>query len=254
MEKQPIGIFDSGLGGISVLAEAIRLMPNENFLYYGDTLHAPYGDKAPEEVFKHVITSINYLLNHNCKAVVLACNTATSVAAQSLRAQHDLPIIGMEPALKPASLLNCEGKILVMATKLTLAQTKFSNLMDKYGENAIPIPCSGLMELVEQGKLQCEETKQLISHFLSPYLTQKIKAVVLGCTHYVFLRESIQKIVGSTVPILDGNKGTVRELERRLILAELREKDEETGTVTFMSSCNDPQIIIQMNAMLNCCS
>lgn len=154
MDQRPVGLLDSGLGGISVLGEALRQLPNEDYVYYGDTANAPYGDKTPEEVLGLVHQAVERLIELRCKAIVIACNTATSVSAGKLRQELALPIIGMEPALKPASLLPGEGKILVMATRVTLALPKFQALMAQYGWDAVPVPCPGLMECVERGELE----------------------------------------------------------------------------------------------------
>ena len=182
MDQRPVGLLDSGLGGISVLGEALRQLPNEDYVYYGDTANAPYGDKTPEEVLGLVHQAVERLIELRCKAIVIACNTATSVSAGKLRQELALPIIGMEPALKPASLLPGEGKILVMATRVTLALPKFQALMAQYGRDAVPVPCPGLMECVERGELEGPQVTALLRQLLGPWLSQPVKAVVLGCT------------------------------------------------------------------------
>ena len=182
---QPIGVFDSGLGGISVLAEAMSLLPAEDFIYYGDNGNAPYGDKHPDQVLELSRAVVDDLLKRNCKAVLIACNTATSAAAASLRAELTVPVIGMEPALKPAALMPGQGAVLVLATRMTLRLPKFSGLMELYGQDAQPIPCPGLVELVEQGELEGEQVEEMLRGFLAPYLDRPVKAIVLGCTHYV---------------------------------------------------------------------
>ena len=143
MDERPVGVFDSGLGGVTVLMSAVRLLPGEDFIYLGDNLHAPYGDRTPAEVLLFTREAVHSLIHMGCKAVLIACNTATSAAAATLRNELDLPIVGMEPALKPASLLPGEGRVLVMATAMTLRLEKFHRLMERYGENAAPIPCPG---------------------------------------------------------------------------------------------------------------
>ena len=148
--QNPVGVFDSGVGGIGTLSALRRELPQEDFLYFGDTLHAPYGTKPREEVMACVTRVMTHLLLNHVKAVVIACNTATAVAAKELRETYDLPILGMEPALKPAHALRHGGRILVLATPMTLRLEKFQQLYARYGEGAIPLPCPGLMELVEQ--------------------------------------------------------------------------------------------------------
>ena len=244
-----MGFFDSGLGGISVLGEAVRMLPNENFLYFGDTLHIPYGDKPPEMVLRYSHEAVERLLSLGCKAIVIACNTATSVAAGELRQELDLPIIGMEPALKPASLLPCEGRVLVKATQNTLRLPKFQALMERYGKDAIPLPCSGLMECVEEGLLTGERVETLLGELFRPYRDEKIKAVVLGCTHYPFLKDTISRFFPLQTALMDGNLGTVKQLRRRLEEEGLLSSGPG-GQVTFLSSMAGEEPIRRMQNML----
>lgn len=214
--EHPIGVFDSGVGGISALQAMVRLLPREHFIYFGDTANAPYGTKATEEVIACVRQVTDRLLARNIKALVIACNTATGAAAATLRRELVIPVIGMEPALKPASEVRQSGEILVLATPLALHQEKFNKLMDKYGEGAVRVPCPGLMELVEadDGAGALEYLRRLFAQ----YDLDKVDAVVLGCTHYVFLREMIRDLLPDHIVITDGNAGTARQLRR--VLAE----------------------------------
>lgn len=249
--ERPIGFFDSGVGGISVLRDAVRLMPGENYLYYGDNLHAPYGEKTPEEVRMLTWAAMDKLLSRSCKAIVIACNTATSAAAPELRARLKLPIVGMEPALKPAAMLTQPGKVLVMATPMTLRLPKFARLMSLYGQDAIPLPCPGLVEYVENGELTGEGVQNRLRQLLSPYFDQSVKAIVLGCTHFVFLRSAIADVFPGDVPLVDGNEGTVRQIGRRLLqLGQLRENAKAPGTVTLLSSRETPQMRELMERLL----
>lgn len=249
MDNRPVGFFDSGLGGISVLGEALRVLPQENFVYLGDTKHIPYGDKPPELVFQYTHDAIERLVGLGCKAVVIACNTATSVAAGQLRQELALPIIGMEPALKPASFVEGDGKVLVMATRVTLALPKFQLLMERYGQDAIPLPCPGLMECVEAGELSGERVETLLETLTRPYRNETIKAVVLGCTHYPFLKKTIAKFFAPTVQLMDGNLGTVRQLGRRLAEEGLSSAGPG-GQVTFLSSLEGADPLRRMQQML----
>jgi len=249
VDNRPVGFFDSGLGGISVLGEALRVLPQENFVYLGDTLHIPYGDKPPELVFQYTHDAIDQLVRLGCKAIVIACNTATSVAAGQLRQELDLPIIGMEPALKPASLLEGDGKVLVMATKVTLSLPKFQLLMERFGKDAIPLPCPGLMECVEAGQLSGERVETLLEAITRPYRDENIKAVVLGCTHYPFLKKTIAKFFAPSVQLMDGNLGTVRQLGRRLSEEGLSASGPG-GQVTFLSSLEGQEPLERMQQML----
>lgn len=251
MTERPVGMLDSGLGGISVLAQALKDLPRENFVYFGDTAHIPYGDKDPAEVLRLTRGGVDRLIQHGCKAIVIACNTATSVAAQQLRSELTLPVIGIEPALKPASLLPGEGQILVLATQVTLRLPKFHALMERYGDHAIPVPCSGLMECVEAGQLEGDRVEGLLRELISPYAGTPIKAVVLGCTHYPFLRKAIAAQLPPGTPLVDGNAGTVRQLGRRLAAEGLEAPPEQQGGhVTFLSSSPGPETIGRMQQML----
>lgn len=235
MDDRPIGFFDSGMGGITVLEEALHELPRESFIYYGDSLHAPYGGKTPEEVLKLSEDAISFLLHKKCKAIVIACNTATGVAADILREKYAFPIIGIEPALKPASLLAGEGKIAVLATQVALSTPKFHRLMKLYGQDAFPLPCPGLMECVEQGELSGEPLHQLLTKLLSPCKGCQIKAVVLGCTHYPFLSNAIAEHFAPGTPFFDGAQGTARQLKRRLADSGLL-SENGCGHVLFFSS------------------
>lgn len=254
LDQRPIGLLDSGLGGIGVLGEALRQLPNEDYVYYGDTANAPYGDKAPEEVLGLVHQAVERLIELRCKAIVIACNTATSVSAGKLRQELDLPIIGMEPALKPASQLPGDGKILVMATRVTLALPKFQALMAQYGRDAVPVPCPGLMECVERGELEGPKVTALLQQLLGPWLSQPVKAVVLGCTHYPFLRKTIAALFPAGTPLIDGNAGSVRQLRRRLEEQDLLSDRQEPGRITFLSSSEDPSVLQRMQTMLELCA
>lgn len=254
LDQRPVGLLDSGLGGISVLGEALRQLPNEDYVYYGDTANAPYGDKTPEEVLGLVHQAVERLIELRCKAIVIACNTATSVSAGKLRQELDLPIIGMEPALKPASQLPGDGKILVMATRVTLALPKFQALMAQYGRDAVPVPCPGLMECVERGELEGPQVTALLRQLLGPWLSQPVKAVVLGCTHYPFLRKAIAALFPEGTPLIDGNAGSVRQLRRRLEEQNLLSDRQEPGRVTFLSSSEEPSVLQRMQTMLELCA
>jgi len=225
MQKNaPIGIFDSGSGGISVLRTALRMLPNERFLYYGDTRNAPYGTKPEEEIIRLARHVAEHLLHEGCKALVIACNTATCAAAATLRALYpDLIIIGMEPALKLAHDLRPEGDILVLATPVSLSSEKYRRLYTAYGEHAHSLPCPGLMDFVERGDTDSAELKAYLTEKFAPFMQNGSApaAVVLGCTHYVFLRRTVKSLLPEGTLVLDGNEGTVRQLGRRLAQCDL---------------------------------
>lgn len=245
----PIGIFDSGVGGISVLKEAVRLMPREHFIFFGDTKNAPYGTKTKEDVLRLSRGIVEMLLNQGCKAIVIACNTATSAAAAFLRAEYAaLPIIGMEPALKPASLIRQDGIVLSLATPGTIAGEKYAHLYALYGKGVVSLPCPGLMEFAERGELEGPCLHAYLRELFAPYKGQNVEAVVLGCTHYVFLKNAIQAFFPG-VPLIDGNEGTVRQLIRRLDALGLLAPDSAEGRVDLLSSGGD-DAIRQMRALL----
>jgi glutamate racemase len=242
----PIGVFDSGLGGISVLKELIHFLPEENYLYFGDSAHAPYGVKTLEEVRSLTIQNIDRLVLQGCKGIVIACNTATSAAVHILRRRYPrIPIVGIEPALKPAVTHCKNAKILVMATPMTLREKKFHDLMDRYrpeAEMIIPLPCPGLMEFVEHGIIEGDDLFFYLQELLAPWLSMQLSCVVLGCTHYPFVKKEIQKILGPQVAIIDGGAGTARQMKKRLTELELLNPDKEKGQVEILNSSANPQL------------
>ena len=252
IRNNPIGFFDSGVGGLSVLKEAIKLMPNENYIYFGDSKNAPYGVRELSDVKKLTYAAVDYLLKKDAKALVIACNTATSAAVAPLRkAYPKVPIVGIEPAIKPAVNLNKEGSIIIMATPMTLSLSKFNNLLDKYKENSdiIPMPCAGLVEYIEDGNLSGEELKKYLKNKFKPYKDKVIGSVVLGCTHYPFIKDTIKEIVGDDVEIIDGGYGTSQEMKRRLTAANLLNPSKEKGQIQIYNSL-ECQKILKVSKML----
>lgn len=216
--KSAIGIFDSGMGGLSVLDQAIKELPNENFIYYGDSKNAPYGIKSKEEVIKLSIEICDYFISRDVKAILVACNTATSAAIDVLRSKYSIPIIGMEPAIKPA-ILNNKGKyIAVMATPMTLREEKFTNLLGKLetAKKIFTIPAPKLVEIVEKGIVSGDEIDIFIKEYFFDIPVDLIESVVLGCTHFIFIKDAIRKYFGTNVELFDGNEGTIHELIRQL--------------------------------------
>lgn len=241
-----IGFFDSGLGGISVLKESIRLLPSENYIYLGDSVNAPYGTKTREDVQRISEKNLVYLMEMGAKAVVIACNTATSVAVEYLREKYkDFPIIGVEPAVKPAVTAHKGEKILVMATPMTLRETKFKNLIAKYAKDAavVSVNCEGLMEFVEAGDYGSKELEEYLKSRLITDETSGAGAVVLGCTHYPFIKKSIVKVMKYDIPMYDGGVGTSMQLMRVLQakgLLKLENRGADCrGEVIFKNSAKD---------------
>ena len=239
-ENDYIAVFDSGVGGLSVLSHLKKLLPNERYLYYGDCANAPYGSRSTEEVRALTLAAADKLvLNNHIKALVIACNTATAAAIRQLREKYpDLIVIGIEPALKLAADRFPGGRIGVMATEVTLREEKFDSLMHRFdtGCTVEKIPAPGLVERIEAG----EETLPLLQTILAPYIG-KLDALVLGCTHYPFAGREISRILGREVALLDGGEGTARETRRRLENASLL-RTLEGGCVTLQNSANDHRL------------
>ena len=224
----PIGVFDSGLGGISVVRQIVQDMPHERVLYFGDSANAPYGTKTPQEVRRLSFDIMERFMSQGVKAVVIACNTATSAAVNALRDHYAIPIIGMEPALKvacdrgdtaagdgTAPARHMPQHVIVAATPLTLREHKFAALMDRFKANNMisPQPCPDLVEIVESGRL-CDHdlVMRTLHRYFDGYDLPSIDSVVLGCTHFVFYRDYFRELLPSTTAIIDGNRGTVRHL------------------------------------------
>ena len=235
----PIAVFDSGLGGVSVLSELVKILPNENFIYFGDSANAPYGTKSADEVRALTVRAFERLYARGIKAFVIACNTATSVSVAYLRETYkNIAIIGVEPALKPAALCAEHPTVAVLATPLTLKETKFSELLSRYSESArvIPFACPGLVEFVEKGIVCGAELDGFLSELFEPLKKEKLDCVVLGCTHYPLAKGAIIKALGEDVRVFDGGYGTARETRRRLECEGLLNISKEKGKIDFIDS------------------
>ena len=246
-----IGLFDSGVGGISVLRHMVRLMPNERYLYIGDSANAPYGTKSKEQVKELSFAVAEKLMARGIKALVVACNTATSAAINELRSAYpDLIVVGIEPALKLAADRFPNGNLGVMATPMTLREEKFDLLLHRFDDQCrvSKIPAPGLVELIEQGKGNSAEAENLLRQLLKDYIGS-LDALVLGCTHYPFASEAIARVLGEQVMLLDGGDGTARETLRRLTLAGLL--NDGTGEIVIENSSADPKIIELAYRLLN---
>lgn len=243
----PIGFMDSGLGGLSVLREAIRLMPAEDYIYYGDSLNAPYGTKEQNVIRDLTFRVVEKLLKQGIKGLAVACNTATSAAVRQLRIDYpDLPIVGIEPAIKPAVMNYHGGRILVMATPMTIQQKKYHNLLDRYrGEKeVVSVPCEGLMEFVEQGNLDGQELDAYFKKHLAPYLSDNTETIVLGCTHYPFLKHHLKEFLGDRpIQLIDGSLGTSLELKRQLEVKGLLRTEDRKGHVDIQNSTGRQDMI-----------
>lgn len=238
MKHRPIAVFDSGVGGISVLQHIHALLPNEQLLYVADSLHAPYGNKSPEEIQSRCIALTDFLIAKNAKAIVVACNTATAAAINMMREKYTLPIIGMEPAVKPAATASRNGIIGVLATTGTLKSAQFAGLLESYGRNVkvVAQACVGLVECVERGELQADNTLQLVNKYCQPLLDEGADTIVLGCTHYPFVRPLIERVVGEHITLIDTGAAVANQLQKRLAGVDLLSTSPVLTKVKFWTN------------------
>lgn len=238
-KTDPIAVVDSGMGGITVLRKLHRLMPNENYIYFGDSKNSPYGTKSKEEIKNLTVNAVEALMQRGAKSVVIACNTATSAAAAYLREKYpDYPFVGLEPAIKPAALSAQWPRVLVLATPLTLKEEKFNNLMARFQGEAefIKLPAPELVGFIESCNLDSDEEIQYLEKILAPYSDNRVDAVVLGCTHFPYARRQIQRILGDEVLVFDGSLGAARQCKRLLEAKKLLNDSENEGTILFENS------------------
>ena len=220
----PIGVFDSGVGGLSVLREIRQLLPNESLLYVADSGHVPYGEKSPEYIRERCVRITEHLLAQGAKALVLACNTATAAAAADLRERYpQLPIVGMEPAVKPAAAATRSGVVGVLATTGTLKSARFAALLDRFAGDVrvVTQPCPGLVECIEAGELQAAATRELLQRYVAPLLDEGCDTLILGCTHYPFLRPLLTTLLPPAVTLIDTGAAVARQLQRLLLQHDL---------------------------------
>ncbi len=237
--NSPIGIFDSGVGGTSIWKELQQLLPNENTIYLADSINAPYGEKSKEKILELSIKNTEFLLSQGCKIIVVACNTATTNAIEYLRARYKVPFIGIEPAIKPAALQTKTKKIGVLATKGTLSSALFFNTskLHAQGIEIIEQEGTGLVGLIETGKIDSEEMKTKLVRFLEPMLKQNIDCLVLGCTHYPYLIPTLEKILPAGVKIIDSGEAVARQVKAVLEQNQLQNKEMDfLGEYMFFSN------------------
>lgn len=234
----PIGVFDSGLGGISVLREVHRLLPAEQLIYIADSGHAPYGSKSTEYITQRCLQLSEFLLAQGAKMLVVACNTATAHAIDTMREQLAVPVIGMEPAVKPAARLTQSGVIGVLATQQTVKSQRLQRLIHDYanGVKVVAQACPGLVEHVEKGDFASLELKGLLADYTTPLLKQGADVIVLGCTHYPFLAAALHEIVGPRITILETSNAVAQHVSRVLDKHDLQNSADQQGSVSFYSS------------------
>jgi len=251
MSTQPIGIFDSGVGGTSIWKEINLRLPNEHTLYLADSFNAPYGNKSKSEIIDLSIKNTQFLLDHNCKLIVVACNTATTNAIKILRDTYQVPIIGIEPAIKPAALNTKTKAIGILATKGTLSSELFYKTTDLYGNgiNVIERIGEGIVQLIEKGDTHSEAMRALLKHYLQPMIAANIDHLVLGCTHYPYLVELLTELLPKHVKIIDSGEAVARQTKAILKQNDLlntetcnpENKFYTNGTTTVMSQLLDHQ-------------
>lgn len=239
-----IGVMDSGVGGLSVLKHIRAQLPRETLFYVADSLHAPYGNKSAEEIRTRCEKVAEFLLEKNVKALVVACNTATAAAIEHLRAKYDLPIIGMEPAVKPAAAATQNGVVGVLATSGTLKSAQFAALLEHYGRDiqVVTQACIGLVECVERGELAADATFDLVKKYCQPLLEAGADTIVLGCTHYPFIKPLIEKVLAEhalsgKVSLIDTGEAVAKQLARRLEAQQLLLNTSENNGENTAGQC-----------------
>ena len=247
----PVGVFDSGVGGVSVLLEIQRALPAEDLIYVADSAYAPYGDKPVAEIQQRAFHIVETLLAHPVKAIVVACNTATGVAVEPLRARWSLPFVAIEPAVKPAAAATRTGTVGVLATRQTIASPRFARLADTWANGAriLAQPCPGLVDQIERGELTTAKTRDLVASFVLPLVEQGADTLVLGCTHYPFVEPVIASIAGPGVAIINPAAAVARELRRRLTEEALLAPADRAGTTSFRTS-GSPRTLAAMLSTL----
>ena len=215
MNNRPIGIFDSGMGGLSVLHQAIKVLPNENYIYYADVDNVPYGLKTKEQIKECVDKAVEYMINKNVKAIVIACNTATSVDIEELRQKYTIPIIGIEPAVKPAIKLNKDKRILLIATPVTIREEKLQKLLkEEDKENKVDLKAlPNLVKFAENEEFENEEVENYLKYEFGDLNLENYSQLILGCTHFNYFKPTFKKIFNNNIDILDGNIGIVNRLK-----------------------------------------
>ncbi len=238
MQSKPIGIFDSGIGGLSVLKQIQQLLPNENLIYIADSAYAPYGNKPLAFIQQRCHDLTQFLIQQNARAIVVACNTATAAAIETLRQQFPLPIIAMEPGVKPAIAATQSGIVGVLATENTLSSEQFTHLLHRYAKDVkvISQACPGLVEQIEAGEFATVKTRQLIKQFTQPLLSAGADTLVLGCTHYPLIHQQIREIIGPQISLIETGQAVAQQLKHQLQEQQQLSASKKTTTNQYWSS------------------
>jgi glutamate racemase len=237
----PIGLFDSGIGGLSVLKTVREALPHENLVYYGDSANAPYGVRAPEEILSLTRAAVAHLVERGIKALVIACNTATGVAHEALSRELRLQVLGIQPALEAAQKLRRSGDILALATPATFKTERYAALYRQHGDHVVSLPAPGLMEFVERRELSGDRLNTFLTDLFAPYQDHRFDVVVLGCTHYPFLKEAIAPFFRGAA-LIDDSPRVARELAERLGELQLLNDSGQPGSLTLLSSGGDEAV------------
>ena len=242
-KENPIGVFDSGIGGTSIWREIHDLLPNEDSIYLADSKNAPYGQKSKEEIIALCIKNTEFLLNLNCKIIVVACNTATTNAIEELRVKYDVPFVGIEPAIKPAAINSKKNSIGILATQGTLNSKLFIQNVEKFNNTKIIEQIGhGLVTLIENGEINSAQMDKLLRNYLEPMIEAKVDYLVLGCSHYPYLIPQIKKIIPEEIKIIDSGEAVARQVKSVLIKNDLLNKKGNKGNCIFYTNSN-PRVL-----------
>lgn len=236
--NQPIGVFDSGVGGLSIAKSVAELLPNESFIYLADSLNAPYGDLTSEQIIKRVNKIAQWFIAKNVKVLMIACNTATVNAIDQLRTHINIPVIGVEPAIKPAVIQSKTKNIALMVTQATATNNRFIRLVNKHKQSAnVHIqPCPGLVEIIEKGQIEGVSCHALLQQYLAPLIHSTIDTLVLGCTHYPFLSDKIKVLLGDNIALIETSTPVAKQLQKQLISHRLIASPQSTSQHLFFST------------------
>lgn len=253
-ESQPIGVFDSGIGGLSVLREIRQRLPHETILYFADSRHCPYGPRPDEEIRDLTAHATAFLVEKGCKLVVIACNTASAMSLSHLRGVFAVPIVGLEPAFKPAAKQTRNGRVGVLATEATLRGSPLLELQGRFGRGILVVasPCPGVVEAIESGETDGPETQRLLTRCLSPMIEAQVDTLVLGCTHYPLVRNVISRLMGDHVTIIDSGSAVARQVQRVLEREKCVRPGSMPGDLRAFTSGSPANLARQFRELLGC--